>query len=85
MAHGWLDFTRVREPAGARHLHYMPEKRRQKAPKGATTCTDCPQAPQPKNGLYLGLRGSKCDSEGTQSTRNTPLFVVSTPSELPGP
>ena len=27
--------------------------------------------------------GSKCDSEGTYSTRNPPLFVVSTPQNCP--
>ena len=35
--------------------------------------------PQTKNRPYLGLHGSKRDSEGTYTTRNPPLFVVSTP------
>ena len=35
--------------------------------------------PQTKNRPYLWLHGSKRDSEGTYSTRNPPLFVVSTP------
>ena len=39
--------------------------------------------PKTKNGLYLGLRGSKPNSEGTYSTRNPPLFVVSKPQNRP--
>ena len=35
------------------------------------------QHPETKNGPYLGLRGSKPNCEGTQSTRDHPLFVVS--------
>ena len=35
--------------------------------------------PQTKNRPYFWLHGSKCDSKGTSSTRNPPLFVVSTP------
>ena len=41
------------------------------------------QQPQTKNRPYLWLHGSKCDSEGTYSTRNPPLFVVSTPQNCP--
>ena len=33
--------------------------------------------PKTKNGPYLGVCGSKPNSEGTYSTRNPPLFVVS--------
>ena len=36
-----------------------------------------------KNRPYLWLHGSKCDSEGTYSTRNPPLFVISTPQNCP--
>ena len=39
--------------------------------------------PQTKNRPYLWLHGSKCDSEGTYSTRNPPLFMVSTPQNCP--
>ena len=35
------------------------------------------QHPETKHGPYLGLRGSNPNSEGTYSTRNPPLFVVS--------
>ena len=34
-------------------------------------------------GCFLWLHGSKCDSEGTYSTRNSPIFVVSTPQNCP--
>ena len=43
----------------------------------------CPIGPETKNGPYLGLRGSKPNSEGTYSTRNPPLFVVSKPQNRP--
>ena len=39
--------------------------------------------PETKNGSYLGLRGSKPNSEGTYSTRNPPLFVVYKPQNRP--
>ena len=39
--------------------------------------------PQTKNRPYLWLHGSKRNSEGTYSTRNPPLFVVSTPQNCP--
>ena len=39
--------------------------------------------PKTKNGPYRGLRGSKTNSEGTQSTCNPPLFVVSKPQKPP--
>ena len=51
-------------------------KRRQKARK-------CAQHPETKRGPYLGLRGSNPNSEGTWSTRNPPLFVVSKPQTRP--
>ena len=41
------------------------------------------QHPETKNGPYLGLRGSKTNSEGTWSTRNPPLFMVSKPQNCP--
>ena len=39
--------------------------------------------PETKHGPYLGLRGSKSDSEGTYSTCNPPLFVFSKPQNRP--
>ena len=42
-----------------------------------------PNRPETKNGLYLGLRGSKPNSRGTLSTRNHPLCVVSKPQNGP--
>ena len=54
----------------------------QKWPKKAPRSSKCRQ-PQTKNRPYLWLHGSKCDSEGTYSTRNPPLFVVSTPQNCP--
>ena len=56
----------------------MSRKRPIKAPKSSKW-----GQPQTKNSPYLWLHGSKCDSEGTYSTRKPPLFVVSTPSKLP--
>ena len=53
-----------------------------KRPKKAPRSSKCRQ-PQTKNRPYLWLHGSKCDSEGTYSTHNPPLFVVFHPSELP--
>ena len=55
---------------------------RETAQKGATnpqTLRNVHQHPQTKQGPYSGLPGSKSDSEGTKSTRNPPLFVVSKP------
>ena len=56
----------------------MSRKRPKKAPKSSK----CRQ-PQTKNRPYLWLHGSKCDSEGTYSTRNPPTFCGFHPSELP--
>ena len=53
-----------------------------KRPKKAPTSSNCRQ-PQTKNRPYLWLHGSKYNSEGTYSTRNPPLFVVSTPQNCP--
>ena len=39
--------------------------------------------PKSKNGPYLGLSGSKSDSEGTYSTHIPPLVVVSTLGNCP--
>ena len=55
----------------------------QKGTKKPQNLRNVHQPPKPKQGLYLGLRGSKYDSEGTQSTRNPPLFVVSKPQNGP--
>ena len=56
-------------------------------PKMAKNGLECAQLvlsnPKPKNGPYLGLRGSKPNSEGTESTCNPPLFVVSQPQICP--
>ena len=59
-------------------------KAQEKGPFWASpnTCTPrrlCQPPPKTKNGLYLGLGGSKTDSEGTQSTCNPQLFVVCKP------
>ena len=66
----------VKELFPALQLHDMSRKRPKKPPKSSK----CPQ-PQTKNRPYLWLHGSKCDSEGTYSTQNPPLFVVSTPQK----
>ena len=54
-------------------------------PKKATNGPDCMQFVSncPKNGPYLGLRGSNQNSEGTKATRKPPLFVVSKPQNRP--
>ena len=39
--------------------------------------------PKPKNRPYLGLCGSKCDSEGTLPISNPQLFAGSTPQNCP--
>ena len=56
-------------------------------PKMAENGPDCAQfvsnSPNMENGLYLGLRGSNPNSEGTYSTRNPPLLVVSKPRNRP--
>ena len=56
----------------------MSRKRPKKAPRSSKR-----RQPQTKNRPYLWLHGSKCDSEGTYSTRNPPRFVVSTPQNCP--
>ena len=53
-----------------------------KRPKKAPRSSKCRQ-PQTKNRPYLWLQGSKCDSEGTYSTRNPPRFCGFHPSEFP--
>ena len=55
-------------------------KNGQKWPKCALFVSNMPQT---KHGPYLGLRGSKPNFEGTYSTRNPPLFVVSKPQNRP--
>ena len=52
----------------------------QNGPNGAQFVSTCPKI---KNGPYLGLHGSKPNSEGTESTRNPPLFVVFNPRNGP--
>ena len=84
---------------GKRLTHYMcaltspcqralqcPRYVRETAQKGAKkpqNLRNVHQHPETKHGPYLGLRGSKSDSEGTYSTRNPPLFVVSKPQNRP--
>ena len=55
----------------------------QKGAKKPQNLRNVHQPPKTKHWPYLGLRGSKSDSEGTQSTRNPPLFEVSTPQNRP--
>ena len=55
----------------------------QKGAKKPQKLRNVHQHPETKNGPYLGLRGSKVNSEGTQSIRNPPLLVVSKPRTRP--
>ena len=55
----------------------------QKGAKKPQKLRNVHQHPETKNGPYLGLRGSKTNSEGTLSTRNPPLFMVSKPQNRP--
>ena len=61
----------------------MSEKQPQNGPK----CPECAlfvsNSPKTKKGPYLGLCGSKPNSEGTYYTRNPPLFEVSKPQNQP--
>ena len=57
-----------------------PPKNGQKWPKCAVFV---PNKPKTRNGPYLGLGGSTTNSEGTYSSRNPPLFVVSKPQNPP--
>ena len=57
----------------------MSEKRPKNGQKWPECALFVSNTPKTKNGPYLGLRGSKPNSEGTYSTRNAPLFVVSKP------
>ena len=61
----------------------MSANRPQKGAKKPQNLRNVHQHPETKHRRYLGLRGSKSDSEGTQSTRNPPLFVVSNPRNRP--
>ena len=59
-----LDFLATKGPLVPSNSTICPRngpKRRQKAPKSAQRAL----APETKNGPYLGLRGSKTNSEGT--------------------
>ena len=63
-----------------------PQYVRETAQKGAKKpqkLRNAHQHPETKNGPYLGLRGSKTNSEGTWSTRNPPLFMASKPQTRP--
>ena len=55
----------------------------QKGAKKAQKLRNVHQHTETKNGPYLGLRCSKRNSVGTQSTRNPPLFMVSEPQNCP--
>ena len=54
---------------------------------GANCAQFVSTSPKTENGPYLGLLGSKPNSQGTYSTRNPPIFVVSkhqiSPNETP--
>ena len=76
--HVRLDFPVSTSSLRPFNLIDMSRKRPKKAPRSSKCRT-----PETKNRPYLGLHGSKCDSEGTYSTRNPPLFVVSTPQNCP--
>ena len=56
-------------------------------PKMAKSGRDCAHfvstSPEINNGLYLGPRGSKSNSQGMESTCKPPLFVVSKPQNRP--
>ena len=54
----------------------MSEKRPKIGQKWPECALFVSNGPKTKNGPYLGLCGSKPNSEGTYSTRNPPLFVV---------
>ena len=58
-------------------------KRPQNGAKKPQNLRNVRQHPETKHVPYLGLRGSKSDSEGTKSTRKPPLFVVSKPQKSP--
>ena len=49
----------------------------------APSCTLRTYLTETKHVPYLGLSGSNANSEGTKSTRNPPLFVVSKPQNCP--
>ena len=70
-------FPRDQEPFRALQLHNMSEKRPKNGQKWPKCALFVSNRPKTKNGPYLGLRGSKPNSEGTYPTRNPPLFVVS--------
>ena len=56
----------------------------ERRPKNGPDCAPwVSNEPKTNNGLYLGLRGSKPNCEGTNSTRNPPLFAVSKPQIPP--
>ena len=52
-------------------------------PKKGPQKLQMPTATKPRIGHIFGYMAQKCDSEGTYSTRNPPLFVVSTPQNCP--
>ena len=60
-----MSLPRVKEPSGALQLHDMSEKRPQKGAKKPQNVHNVHQHPETKHGPYLGLRGSKTNSEGT--------------------
>ena len=60
-----------------------PRNRRKTAKNGLNVRCLCQTSPKTKKGPYLGLGGSTTNSEGTYSSRNPPLFVVSKPQNYP--
>ena len=71
------------KPFVALQLHEMSEKRPKNGQKWPECAVFVSNKTKTKYGPYLGLRGSNSDSEGTYSTRNPPLFVVSKPRNRP--
>ena len=74
---------RDQTPFVALHLHEMSEKRPKNGQKWPECARFVSNRPETKNGTYLRPCGSYPNSEGTYSTRNAPLFVVSKPRNRP--
>ena len=77
--HVRLDFTVSKSPLVPFNSTICPRN----GPKRRQNLRNVHQHPETKHGPYLGLCGSKSDSEGTYSTRKPPLFVVSKPENRP--
>ena len=81
--HLYLDCSVTKSPLLPSNSTICPRS----SPKVAKNRPECAHlmsdSPKTKHGPYLGLRGSNRNSEGTKSTRNPPLFVVSQPHNWP--